>query len=71
MKKELSLTGPDRPAAYNGQELAPLYRAYMQGAYDALGGTDGAEREHSFRLTLAAMCLALVGWVVTVYFVFK
>ena len=48
-----------------------LYRAYLRGASDAAGVREDAERENSLRLTIAAMAFALLGWFITMYFVFK
>jgi len=68
---KLSLINTGSPATYTKRDLLPLYRAYMQGAYDAIRHNDESERENSFRLTLAAMGFALIGWFITMYFVFK
>ena len=50
-----------------------MYRAYLRGASDAAGqyGESEAERESSLKLTIAAMAFTLLGWFITMYFVFK
>lgn len=55
----------------DSRRFISMYRAYLQGASDAAGIREDAEREASLRLTLAAMAFALVGWFITMYFVFK
>ena len=55
----------------DSRHLMNMYRAYLQGAEDAAGFHEGAERESNLRLTIAAMAFALLGWFITMYFVFK
>ena len=55
----------------DSRHFMSLYRAYLQGASDAAGVREEAERESSLRLTIAAMAFALLSWLITMYFVFK
>lgn len=55
----------------DSRRFMSLYRAYLQGASDAAGVREEAERESSLRLTIAAMAFALLSWLITMYFVFK
>lgn len=55
----------------DSRHFMSLYRAYLQGASDAAGVREEAERENGLKLTIAAMAFALIGWFITMYFVFK
>lgn len=55
----------------DSRHFMSLYRAYLQGASDAAGVREEAERENSLKLTIAAMAFALLSWLITMYFVFK
>ena len=55
----------------DSRHFMSLYRAYLQGASDAAGVREEAERESSLRLTIAAMAFALLSLLITMYFVFN
>lgn len=74
-----SIKGADRrelaesyaAGAADHRRFAALYRAYIRGAYDAAGCREEAEGANVLRLAVCAMGFALVGWLVTLFFVFK
>ncbi len=55
----------------DSRHFLALYRAYLHGASEAAGDYYESEREHSFRMAVAAMAFALLSWLVTMYFVFR
>lgn len=48
-----------------------LYKAYLRGASEAADAYQENEHDHSLKMAVAAMVFALLGWFVTLYFVFK
>lgn len=57
--------------ARDSRHFMAMYRAYLRGASEAAGMQHDSEQAHGFGLTVAAMAFALLGWIVTMYFVFK
>ena len=57
--------------AADGNRFWGLYRAYLQGAYDASGFKDQDNHDSLIRLALAAMTFAFLGWVFMMIMVFK
>lgn len=55
----------------DSRRFMALYRAYLRGAYDAAGCREEENGEKAFRLVLCAMGFALIGWLMTLAFVFK
>ena len=68
MNDQLALVS-DEEQPENDQSFTALYRAYLQGAYDAMRSREsGSELVH---IAVAAMGFVLLGWIFMMIMVFR